>query len=59
MNEWRKEIIQIVVVLVGLVFLVKLFFIQVLDNRYSDLANSNAILRQVLQNTTFRLFLKK
>ena len=47
MNEWRKEIIQIIVVLVGLVFLVKLFFIQVLDNRYSDLANSNAILRQV------------
>ncbi len=47
MNEWRKEIIQIVFVLVGIVFLVKLFFIQVLDSRYADLANSNAILRQV------------
>lgn len=47
MNEWRKEIIQIVIVLVGLIFLVKLFFIQVLDSRYEDLANSNSILRQV------------
>jgi penicillin-binding protein 2 len=47
MNEWRKEILQIVIVLVGLVFLVKLFFIQVVDNKYSDLANNNAILRQV------------
>jgi penicillin-binding protein 2 len=47
MNEWRKEIIQVIFVLVALIFLVKLFFIQVLDNRYADLANSNAILRQV------------
>lgn len=47
MNEWRKEIIQIVFVLVGFIFLVKLFFIQVLSTRYADLANSNAILRQV------------
>ncbi len=47
MNEWRKEIIQVVIVLVGVVFLIKLFFIQVLDSRYEDLANSNSILRQV------------
>lgn len=47
MNEGRKEIIQIVFVLVALIFLVKLFFIQVLDDRYAQLANSNAILRQI------------
>ncbi|MEK6780826.1 MAG: penicillin-binding transpeptidase domain-containing protein [Bacteroidota bacterium] len=47
MNSWRKEIIQVVFVMVGLIFLIKLFFIQVVDNRYADLANSNAILRQV------------
>ncbi|SHG98718.1 penicillin-binding protein 2 [Chryseolinea serpens] len=47
MNEGRKEIIQIVFVLVAFVFLVKLFFIQVLDDRYAQLANSNAILRQI------------
>ncbi len=47
MNEGRKEIFQIIFVLVGLVFLVKLFFIQVVDDRYADLADSNAILRQV------------
>jgi len=47
MNEGRKEIFQIAIVLVALVFLVKLFFIQVLDSRYADMADSNAILRQV------------
>jgi len=47
MNEGRKEIIQIVFVLVGIIFLVKLFFIQVVDDRYAQLANSNAILRQI------------
>src|ERR1700690_4055546 len=47
MNEGRKEIILIVFVLVGVVFLTKLFFIQVLDQRYVELANSNAILREV------------
>jgi penicillin-binding protein 2 len=47
MNEGRKDIIQALVLLVGLVFLVKLFFIQVLDNKYEKLADSNAILRQV------------
>ncbi len=46
MNEGRKEILQIVIVLVALVFLVKLFFIQVVDERYAELSDSNAILRQ-------------
>jgi penicillin-binding protein 2 len=47
MNEGRKEIFQIVFVLVGIIFLIKLFFIQVADNRYAELANSNSILREV------------
>ncbi len=47
MNESRKEILQIVVVLVGIIFLIKLFSIQVLDSRYAEMADSNAILRQV------------
>ncbi|MFN7791224.1 MAG: penicillin-binding transpeptidase domain-containing protein, partial [Cyclobacteriaceae bacterium] len=47
MNEGRREIVQLVFVLIGLIFLVKLFFIQVLDNKYAELADSNAILRQV------------
>ncbi len=46
MNEGRKEIIQLVIVLVGIIFLIKLFVIQVLDDRYAQLADSNAILRQ-------------
>lgn len=44
MNEGRKEVIQIAFVLIALVFLVKLFFIQVLDKRYAELASSNAII---------------
>lgn len=47
MNEGRKEILQVVFVLVAIIFLIKLFFIQVLDNKYAELADSNAILRQV------------
>ena len=47
MNEGRKEIFQIVFVLVGVIFLVKLFFVQVVDERYEELANSNSILRQI------------
>lgn len=47
MNEGRREIIQIVFVLVGFVFLVKLFFIQVVDGRYKQLADSNAIRAEV------------
>ncbi len=47
MNEGRTEIFQIIFVAVALVFLIKLFSIQVLDDRYAELANSNSILRQV------------
>lgn len=47
MNEGRKDIIQLLVVLVAFVFLVKLFIIQVIDTKYEQLADSNAILRQV------------
>jgi penicillin-binding protein 2 len=47
MNEGRKEIIQIAFIAVGIIFLVKLFFIQVIDNSYGELADSNAILREI------------
>jgi penicillin-binding protein 2 len=47
MNEGRREIIQIAFILVALIFLVKLFVIQVVDSKYADLAESNAILKQV------------
>ncbi|MBS1557324.1 MAG: penicillin-binding protein 2 [Bacteroidetes bacterium] len=47
MNEGRKEIFQIVFVVVGFIFLTKLFFVQVIDDRYAELANSNSILRVV------------
>lgn len=47
MNEGRKEIIQIAFIAVAIIFLVKLFFIQVVDARYEELANSNAILREI------------
>lgn len=47
MNEGRREIVQLVFVLVGIVFISKLFFVQVLDNKYAELADGNAILREV------------
>lgn len=47
MNEGRREIIQIAFVLVGIIFLVKLFFIQVIDSRYAELSYSNAIVKQI------------
>lgn len=47
MNEGRKEIIQIAFIAVGIIFLVKLFFIQVVDNRYEALAKGNAILKEI------------
>ncbi len=47
MNEGRKEIIRALFVLTGLVFLIKLFFIQILDDRYAQLADSNSILKEV------------
>jgi penicillin-binding protein 2 len=47
MNEGRREIIQIGFALVGVIFLIKLFVIQVVDRKYKDLANSNAVLEVV------------
>jgi penicillin-binding protein 2 len=47
MNEGRKDILQVIFIVVGLIFLIKLFFIQVLDNKYAELADGNVILRQV------------
>lgn len=48
MNEGRKEIIQITFVVIGIIFLVKLFSIQVLDERYKGMAESNAIYPEVV-----------
>jgi penicillin-binding protein 2 len=45
MNEGRREIIQAAFVLIGVIFLIKLFFIQVVDGSYKDLATVNAILK--------------
>lgn len=45
MNEGRKEIIQAVFVLIGVIFLIKLFFIQVVDEEYGKIAGVNAILK--------------
>src|SRR5688500_15842997 len=47
MNEGRKEIIQLAFIAVAIIFLIKLFFIQVVDSKYSELAQSNAIVKQV------------
>lgn len=43
MNENRQYIIQFVFVLIGLIFLIRLFSIQVLDNNYKLAANNNII----------------
>jgi penicillin-binding protein 2 len=47
MNEGRKEVIQLAFLAIGIIFLVKLFFIQVVDGKYKDMAYSNAIFEQV------------
>ena len=47
MNEGRREIIQVVVVLVAIIFLIKLFSIQVLNDSYKNLASINAIRKEV------------
>jgi penicillin-binding protein 2 len=47
MNEGRREIIQVVVVLVAIIFLVKLFSIQVINDSYKNLASINAIRKEV------------
>jgi penicillin-binding protein 2 len=47
MNEGRKEIIQIVFVLLGLIFLIKLFSIQIIDDSYANQAEGNALRKEV------------
>ncbi len=46
MNEGRKEVIQVLIVLTGIVFLAKLFYIQLIDDRYARLAESNTIVKE-------------
>ncbi len=46
MNEGRRELFQFLIILTGIIFMVKLFLIQVIDTRYAQLADSNAIFRQ-------------
>ena len=43
MNDTRKHIIQLIIVVTAVVFLTKLFAIQVLDRKYVDAANINVI----------------
>jgi penicillin-binding protein 2 len=43
MDDSRKHIIQLIVIVVAAIFLIKLFAIQVLDSKYAQAANSNII----------------
>ena len=45
MKDQRKYFFTVLIVLVGSIFLIKLFAIQVWDDRYGELADSNSILR--------------
>ena len=47
MIDNRKYIIQIIFIVIGLIFLVKLFSIQVLDNRYKLAAENNVINKSI------------
>lgn len=47
MNESRKNIIQLIVILTSVIFLIKLFSIQVLDDKYAQAATSNIIHRVI------------
>lgn len=47
MNEGRREIIQIAFVLIAVIFLIKLFLIQVVDESYKNLAEGNAIRKEI------------
>lgn len=48
MNESRKYIIRIAIVLIGLIFLIKLFFIQVMNESYR-LAAENNIVQKIIE----------
>lgn len=43
MNNSRKHVIQFAIILVAIIFIVKLFFIQMLDETYAKAATSNII----------------
>lgn len=47
MNEDRKYIIRAFVILIGLIFLIKLFSIQVVDDDYKAAAESNIIQKEI------------
>jgi penicillin-binding protein 2 len=47
MNENRKYIIQFIFILVGIVFITKLFFLQIVDTNYKLAAENNVILKKV------------
>ncbi|SFC12430.1 penicillin-binding protein 2 [Flexibacter flexilis DSM 6793] len=47
LTEGRKYIVQGVFVLVGLVFLIKLFFLQIIDDTYKQAADENALQKMV------------
>jgi penicillin-binding protein 2 len=47
MNENRKYIIQFIFILVGVVFITKLFFLQIVDINYKLAAENNVILKKV------------
>lgn len=47
MNDSRKHIIRFIFIITGLVFLIKLFYIQVLDSQYAQAADNNIIQKTV------------
>ena len=47
MGEGRKTAIQVVILLVALVFIGKLFFLQIIDTSYKELAAANSLQRVV------------
>ncbi len=48
MNDNRKHIIRLIFILTGLIFVVKLLFIQVFDSKYVQAADNNIILKEVI-----------
>ena len=48
MNNGRKHIVRFIFILTGLIFLVKLLFIQVFDSRYVQAADNNIILKEII-----------
>ena len=47
MESTRKNIIQLIIVIVAMIFLMKLFSIQVLDSKYAEAATSNIIHKEI------------